>query len=100
MGLIPGNHAGDEPQYIVCKQVLVISEMCTHISFRSNQNSFNIGSSYGNCFKIFKQHKIGKSLQCISYCWLDTTVIYTCFHEKSGFQHEYMNVCKISDTFL
>lgn len=39
MGVIAGSHPGDEPQYVVCKQVIVISETCTHISLRSNQNN-------------------------------------------------------------
>lgn len=79
MGLIAGNRSGDEPQYVVCKQVLVITKL-----------TFNNDSSYGNCFKILKQHEIHKLLLCLSYSWLDTTVIYACFHEKFGFQHEYV----------
>lgn len=89
MGLIAGNRSGDEPQYVVCKQFLVLRQVPLFPSEVTKLN-FNNDSSYGNCFKILKQHEIHKSLLCLSYSWLDTTVIYACFHEKFGFQHEYV----------
>lgn len=46
--------------------------------------AINIRTSYGTCFKLLR-HKIYRSLECVSYCWPDTTEIYACFHEKSQF---------------